>query len=465
MLLITNLTVVTMDARRRILSEGAIVLEAERILAVGKAAELEPRFAGAQQINGRGMLALPGFIDAHVHSDQALLRSIADDQPWRPFLNQFIWPIMAKRTPEDALLSLKLCMLEMIKAGTTCFVDSIIPTRYPFDALAQAVVDTGMRAVLTKYVMPQASFSKQGSRVDTGAILNEEQSFADAEQSIRAWHGGANGRIQVWYGPLTAREPASTCPPEFYWRVSRQAREYGVGITIHLGGERDDAPFFQRVFGLRPVEFAQKNGLVGPNVLLINGNWFDQDEIRILAETDTRLVHSPTANMKMASGIAKIPQMRDAGITIALGCDSGANNNCHDMIREMKAASLLHKISSMDASALPAEAVLEMATIEGARAIGLEDQIGSLEAGKQADIILVDLRQPHSMPVYDPIANLVYTAHGGDVDTVIVAGKILMVNRHLPHVDEEAILSQAQETGQKLLASAGIKVAPTWPIE
>ncbi len=465
MLLITNLTIVTMDARRRILSEGAIVLEGERILAVGKATELEARFAGAQQFDGRGMLALPGFIDAHVHSDQALLRSIADDQPWRPFLNQFIWPIMAKRSPEDALLSLKLCMLEMIKAGTTCFVDSIIPSRYPFDALAQTVADMGMRAVLTKYVMPQASFSKQGSQVDTGDIASEEGSFADAEQSIRAWHGAAGGRLQVWYGPLVPREPAATCPPEFYLRVSRQAKEHGVGITIHLGGEKDDPPFFERVFNVRPVEFARQNGLVGPNVLLINGCWFDQAEIRILADTDTRIVHSPSANMKMASGIADIPLMRAAGVTVALGCDSGANNNCHDMIREMKAASLLHKISSMDARTLPAEAVLEMATIEGARALGREDQIGSLEAGKQADLILVDLRQAHTMPVYDPIANLVYAAHGGNVDTVIVAGRVLMRNRLLLHVDEAAVLSQAQETGQKLLASAGIKVAPTWPIE
>lgn len=465
MLFIHNVIIVTMDARRRIITDGAIVLQGERIAAVGKAAELKSRFPAAENFDGQGMLALPGFIDAHTHSDQAILRSIADDLPWQPFLNERIWRVMAKRSPQDAVLSLKLCMLEMIKAGTTCFVDSIIPLRYPFDELAQTVADMGMRAVLTKYVMPEASFARLGSQIDTGNIQSEEQSFKDARQGIKNWHGAAGGRLLVWYGPLVPREPVSTCPPEFYQKVARQAAETHTGITIHLGAEKEDLPFFKKNFGLRPVEFARQNGLAGPNVLLINGCWFDEEEIRILAETDTKVVHSPSANMKMASGIAKVPQMRAAGVTVALGCDSGANNNCHDMIREMKAASLLHKIAAMDAAALPAEAALEMATIDGARAIGREHELGSIETGKQADIVLVNLRKPHTTPVYDPIANLVYAAHGGDVDTVWVAGRMLMHRRKLLLVDETEIIRQAETTGHELLEKAGIIVTPNWPVE
>jgi 5-methylthioadenosine/S-adenosylhomocysteine deaminase len=298
-----------------------------------------------------------------------------------------------------------------------------------------------------------------------GGIINEDQSFADAREAIFKWHGAADGRLQVWYGPQVPRAPATTCSPEFYARVAHQAAEYATGITIHLGAEADDIPFFEQTFHLKPVEFALMYGMVGSNVLLINGCWFTDDEIRILAETDTRLVHSPSANMKMASGVAKVTRMREAGVTVALGCDSGANNNCHDMIREMKAASLLQKISGMDAHAMPAEAVLEMATINGARAIGRQTTLGSIEPGKQADLILVNMRQPHTQPEYDPIANLVYCAHGGDVDTVLVAGRILMRNRKMIHVDEREILDEAQTRGQALLDSAGIRVTSNWPIE
>jgi cytosine/adenosine deaminase-related metal-dependent hydrolase len=234
---------------------------------------------------------------------------------------------------------------------------------------------------------------------------------------------------------------------------------------MHLGSERADIPFFADNFNLRPAEFAHQNGLTGPNVLLINGCYFNAHEITILAETSTSLVHSPSANMKMASGVARVPEMRAAGVSVALGTDAGANNNCHDMVREMKAAALLHNITRMDAAALTAEDVIEMATIDGARAIDRADKLGSLEAGKQADIILVDLDKPHTTPVYDPIANLVYAAHGGDVDTVIVAGKILMQGRQLVGIDEAAVLGEAQEAGEGLLRRAGMSVAPNWPVE
>ena len=227
----------------------------------------------------------------------------------------------------------------------------------------------------------------------------------------------------------------------------------------------EDMTFIRDEFGMLPAEFAQRYDLVGPNVLLINGCWFNEEEIQILADTDTRLVHSPSANMKMATGVAKVPQMRDAGVTVALGCDGGANNNCNDMIREMKAASLLHNLTMMDPTTLTAEDALEMATIDGARAIGREDELGSLQVGKQADVILVDLQQPHTMPIHDPIANLVYAAHGGNVDTVMVAGKVLMRDREVLVADEAAILEEAQARGAALLERGGIEVAPEWRIE
>jgi len=466
MLLITNVTAVTVDAQRRIVTDAAILVEDERIAEIGKATDLMSRHSDAEQLDGRGMLALPGLIDAHAHSDQALLRGAADDLPWRPYLQEVIWPLLGQRIPEDALISLKLCMLEMIKSGTTCFVDSIVPSHYDFDILAQAVVDMGMRAVLAKYVLPDALFERDASPVVKGEFSAEEESLADAVRGIQAWHGAAGGRLQVWFGPLVPREePPASASPDFYRRISQLAAEHGTGITIHLAGTIDDPPFFEREFGMLPAEFAQRYDLVGPNVLLINGTWFSEEEIPILAETNTRLVHSPSANMKMGEGVAKVPQMRAAGVTVALGCDAGANNNCHDMIREMKAASLLHNVTMMDPTTLTAEDALEMATIDGARAIGREDELGSLQVGKQADVILVDLQQPHTMPIHDPIANLVYAAHGGNVDTVMVAGKVLMRGREVLVADEAAILEEAQARGAALLERGGIEVAPGWPIE
>ena len=465
MMLVTNITAVTVDRRRRIITDAAIVFEEDRILELGKAADLVPRHPDAEPLDGRGMLAVPGLIDAHAHSDQALLRSAADDLPWRPYLEKVIWPLLGLRTSEEALIGLKLCMLEMIKSGTTCFVEPNFSNRYDLDAMAQAVMDMGIRAVFAKYVLPQVELESREGAADKGQLEKEADSLADAERGIRAWHGAAGGRLQIWYGPAMPRETSPTSSPDFYRRVSQLAKEHDTGITYHWGAEEDDMLFIQSEFGMQPAEFAQRHELLGPNVLLINGCWFSEQEIQILAETDTNLVHSPSANMKMATGIAKVPRMRAAGVTVALGCDAGANNNCMDMIREMKAASLLHNVTHMDPTTLTAEDALEMATIEGARAIGRADELGSLEVGKQADLILVDLKQPHTMPIYDPIANLVYAAHGGNVDTVIVAGKVLMQGRKVLVADEEAILGEAQERGQALLERGGIQVAPEWPIE
>jgi len=466
MIFIKDVNAVTLDPKNEIIKNAGIVIDHDRIIDIGKASELTPQYKDVEVIKGRGMLALPGFIDAHSHSDQAILRSFADDMGWKPYLEDFIWPLIGHREQEDALISLKLCMLEMLKSGTTTFVDCMISSRYDFDKLAQAVVDMGMRAVLAKYLMPDSIFSQKEKAINTGEVESEEQSRSDFEQAIKTWNGTAGGRLQVWLGPFVPRgDPAPDIKPDFFHKVSGLAASHNTGITIHFASEREDIQFFQQEYGMQPVEFAQQYGLLGSNVMLINGCQLTEEEIPVLAETDTKIVHSPSANMKMASGIAKIPQMRAAGVTVALGCDAGANNNCLDMIREMKAASLLHNISMMDPKALIAEDVLEMATIDGARAIGQEDEIGSLEVGKQADIILVDLHHPHTMPVHDPVANLVYAAHGGNVDTVIVAGRVLMKNRKVLVVDEEAILAEAEERGHALLKRAGIRVAPEWPIE
>jgi cytosine/adenosine deaminase-related metal-dependent hydrolase len=322
----------------------------------------------------------------------------------------------------------------------------------------------GMRGVLAKIVMDQAALAQQAGVIHPGMLETEERSLADAARALETWNGAGGGRLQVWYGPRVPREPAVACSPDFYRKVATLAAEAGSGVTVHLAGEKEDVTFFQREFGLRPAGFAQAYGLTGPNVLVAMACWISEEEIPILADTGTKIVHCPSANMKLASGVAKVSKLRAAGVTVALGCDSGANNNCLDMIREMKAASLLQDIDAMDPSALTAEDAIEMATIGGALAIGREADLGSLEVGKQADLILVDLHKPHTTPGFDPVANLVYCGHGGDVDTVVVAGRVLMCRREVLVADEEAILEEAERRGRAVLDRAGISVRPAWPV-
>ena len=465
MLLITDVTAITVDARRRIVTDAAIAVDGDRIAEVGKAADLTARYPEADRLDGRGMVAIPGLIDAHVHTPQTLLRGVADDVAWRPFLEEFIWPLQGRFEPEDALASIRLSMLEMLKSGTTCFVDPLVHSRYDVDGLAGAVVDFGLRGVLAKIVMDRAVQAERTGLIHPGMLETEERSLAEAARAFERWNGAGNGRVRIWYGPRVPREPVVACSPEFYRRVAEAARDFRTGITVHLAGEREDVAFFRREFDRLPVEFARDNGLLGPNVLLAWGTHISEREIPILAHSGTPVVSCPQPAMKLGSGIARVPQMRAAGVTVGLGCDSGANNNSLDMIREMKAASLLHDVARLDAAALTAEDVLEMATIDGALCIGLEAELGSLEAGKQADVVLVGLRGAHTTPVFDPVSNLVYAAHGGDVDTVMVAGKVLMRGREVLVADEEQVIEEAEKRGRSVLERAGIEVAPRWPVE
>ena len=465
-LIIDDVIAVTVDATRRIITDAAIAVENDIIVAIGKRDTIAAQFPDADKIiEGRGRIALPGLIDAHAHSPQAMLRGVADDLPWRPYLEDYIWPLQGSYDADDADISLQLCILEMITTGTTCYVDPLVHTRYDFDRQAATIERMGIRAVMAKSVMDQTALAQQVGVINEGMLETEEKSLAEAAQAIEKWHGGANGRIQVWYGPRVPREPATACSPEFYTKVAGLAAEKGVGITVHLAGEKEDLPFFRREYDALPVEFLDRVGMAGSNVLLAMCCWVSEEEIAILKRNDTKVVHCPSANMKMASGVAKVREMRAAGVTVALGCDSGANNNCYDMIREMKAASLLQNIHTMDPVALTAEDALEMATIEGARAVGQADTLGSLEVGKKADVILVNPKQSHAVPNFDIISNLVYTGMGSDVETVIIDGNIVMEDRRLLTGDEDAILAEAEARGHALLDRTGIEVTSLWPIE
>ncbi|HLY82784.1 MAG TPA: amidohydrolase [Acidimicrobiales bacterium] len=444
MLLISDVTAITMDEGRRVIGEAAIAIDGERIVAVDKVAALATRYQAAEVIDGRGMVAIPGLIDTHAHADQSILRGTTDDLHWIPFLRDWIDPYLQRRDPADTVAAYRLSALEMVRSGTTCFLSPNFDPNDDLDTLSEALGEIGLRAVLGRWVEPEAP-------------------LAEAVDVVSRWDGACGGRIRMWFGLMVPRQPGDGYFPEFYRAVASHARDLGTGITYHFCSEIEDAEYYEQTFGLRPAQWALDHGVLGPNVVLINGCWMSRLEVELLAGTGTSLAYSPSATMKMATGITPMPELLAAGVNVSLGTDGGANNNSHDMIREMKAACLLQNVAQRQAGLLTAEDALELATIGGARALGMQDELGSIEAGKRADIVLVDLGRPHTSPVTDPVSNLVYAAHGGDVDTVIIDGRVVMLGGTLSGIDEAAILADAQLASERVRGRITPQRAPKWP--
>jgi cytosine/adenosine deaminase-related metal-dependent hydrolase len=318
-----------------------------------------------------------------------------------------------------------------------------------------------MRGVLAKTVMGLPGYGSAESIMHPGMIEEPETCLREVEDHFRRWNGEANGRIRVWYGARSL----GGCTPKLYTQIAHGAARLGTGVTMHLSEVQEDVRFAQKQFGKMPAEFMDEVGLVGRNVVFAHGVWLAEKEWQILAKKGATVAHCPSSNMKLASGIASVPEMMRTGVNVSLGCDGGPSNNCYDMIREMKTASLLQKARLLDPLVTDAETVLEMATINGAIALGLQKEIGSIEVGKKADLILVRTREPHSMPAVNVVSNLVYSASGEDVDTVIIDGKVVMENRVAKTLDEARILREASERSSKLLKRAGVEIVPKWPVE
>ena len=458
-LLIINGLVVTLDKQRRIIKDGAVAVDGKEIVAIGKTGEITRRHQAEKVIDADGMAVLPGFVDCHVHLAQALIRGCADDVPLIPWLRDYVWVLQGNFTPDDGRASAELAMAEFIRSGTTTFVECMIHHRYGFNGIAEAVDQAGMRAVLSKTLMDTPGYGIEKGIMYEGMIENKDETIRETLEMLRKWHG-YDGRIQVWFGPRTP----GACTPELYREIVELARQHQTGITMHLAEVKDDVDYTKREFGKLPVEFARDVGLVGRNVLLAHTVWLTQGEIEMLAQTETNTVHCPASNMKLGSGIAKIPEMIEAGVSVSLGCDGGPSNNTYDMLREMKIAALLQKVRLGDPARLRAETVLEMATINGARAVGLQHEIGSLEEGKKADIITLKLRRPHLTPLFSLASNLVYSASGADVDTTIVDGKILMQGGQLLTLDEDRVLREAERRAASLMERSGVKLRPSWKI-
>jgi len=445
-----------MDSNRRVIRNGAVRVENDRIVELGKATQVGAHSQAESELDASGMVVLPGLIDTHVHLAQALLRGCADDTSLIDWLQKFVWPLQGNFEAEDGRTSAELCMLEMIKSGTTTFLESLLHSRYGFDGIAESVQKSGMRGFLSKTVMGLPGYGTEKSIMHPGMIEDAETCLHEVESHFKRWDGKANGRIRVWYGARSL----GGCTKELYELIAKGAQELGTGVTMHLSEVQEDVRYAKKEFGMMPAEFMNKVGLAGRNVVFAHGVWLTESEWAILARKGAHVAHCPSSNMKLSSGMASIPEMMNAGVNVSLGCDGGPSNNCYDMMREMKAASLLQKVRTMDPVTMSAGTVLEMATIKGARAVGLERQIGSIEVGKKADLIVVDMRKPHLTPTFNPISNIVYAAEGSDVDTTIIDGKIVMENRVVKTLEEEKVLRIASERAVRLLERVGLNIVP-----
>ena len=434
-LLITGGTVVTMDAAHRVLEDGAVAVRDAVIQAVGPRAALEAQYPHARRIDARGRIVLPGFINTHTHAAMTLLRGVANDMTLEDWLTQRIFPAEKRNVTEDFVVwGTRLAALEMIEGGTTTFADMY----YFEDAAARETKAAGLRGVLGESVIDFPS-------PDSPSV---DQSLALIEKYLARWKDDPLIR------PAVAAHSVYTCSADTLKRSAALARRWNAPLLIHVLETRRERDEIVEKHHMSSVAWLDSLGFLGPDVLAAHCVWVDEADIRLLAARGAGCAHNPSSNAMLASGVAPVPAMLAAGLRVGLGTDSPAgSNNDLNMMEEMDLAAKLQKVSRLDPKALTAWQALEMATIGGARALHWEDQIGSLEPGKQADIILLRAETAHSVPAYDVAAAIVYSMKASDVETVIVAGRVLMENRRTLTLDPASILSKAHEYAAKVRRS------------
>jgi 5-methylthioadenosine/S-adenosylhomocysteine deaminase len=440
-MLIKNGTILTMDEANTVIEDGALLIEGDRIKDVGTSAELAARYEPVAMIDAGGNLVIPGLVNAHTHGLFYLTRGLGMDGTLMDWLAGYIGPFFMQMSEEDAYIGALLSFLENITMGSTLVVDNFYAPgdrKHNADQVARAAEAVGIRAVLARCYVDRPGRAPSGFVERTDDVVNEY------ERLVQAWHNKAQGRLKVWVAPITL----PSCTADSLVRVHELAEHYGVGIHTHCAETLESVEMVRQQHGKPFVRVFDDLGILGPSFHSVHSVWLTESELHLLRDVDAKVIHNPVANMLLAEGIAPVPKMQRLGITVALGTDSP--NNRQDMILAMKSAVLLHRVASLDTGAIAAHDVLRMATIDGARAVGLGDELGSLEVGKKADIVVVDVHKLHSAPLHDPMAALVYSCTGSDVDTVIIDGQVLVEHSKLIFLDEQEILEKAQNLAGNL---------------
>ena len=445
--------IITMDEERRIIQDGAIVIEGSRIAQVGKSADLAD-LAADRVIDATGMVVAPGLVNGHMHISYAhATRGIFPDSLGSSYLPN-VFRLQSVMTAEEEYLTSLLGITELLKYGTTTFIDP--GSTKHLDAGLRAYEQSGCRVMVGDHV------TDMPNPVNL-PVYETDEAIARVERVIRDYNGALDGRVQAWAMPFAP----SASTPRLLQESKRLADENGVSLTLHYNNSAAYVESCLRETGMRPTQYLESLGVLGENVVMSHCIGQDESEVETLARTGTRVVAVPTAAVKSGYGMTSqglLPEMLEAGITAGIGTDAGNNSNLLETNRAMYLIAVLYKDSRRDTTAITAEKALELATIDGARTLGLGDDIGSIEAGKKADVALYETNRAEWATLFNPVNSLVYNADGRSVHTVIVDGRVVVEDHRALFVDEQALISEVQAVGESMLARTGLSFPPPWPI-
>ncbi len=428
--LITAGWVVTLNDAREVFSPGAVAIREEEIAAVGPPADISRQYRAERVLSYPDGLILPGLINAHTHAAMSLFRGLADDLPLEDWLNSHIFPAERHLNREFVYWGAKLAIAEMLLSGTTTFCDMYLFA----DAVARAAVETGIRAVVGEvlYDFPSPNYGPAA------------EGLRFSEELVRAYRG--HPRVSVAIQP----HAVYTCSPDLLQQCGDLAANLRVPLIMHLSETPREVAYCRTSYGATPVKHLYNLGLLTRHLVADHAVVLTEEDMELLAASGAKVAHCPESNMKLASGIAPVTELLAQGVPVGLGTDGCASNNNLDMFQEMDTAAKLQKVHHLDPTALPAAQALALATRGSATVLGLEQEVGSLAPGRKADLVIIDLNQPHLTPLYDPYSHLVYAVGGGDVQTVLVHGRLLVRDRKLLAFDLEETLAKARELARRV---------------
>ncbi len=451
--LLINAIIVTVNKEREILYHGALAIEGNNIADLGESEALVRKYPDAKKITDlNGKIIFPGFINTHNHLFQTLLKGLGDDMVLKDWLATMTFPAATNLTQDDCYQAAMLGCMEGIHSGITTMLDYMYPHNCEMlsDGIVKAFKELGIRGILGRGCMDTG----EQFGVHPGIMQQKEQVEADLRRLFETYHNTENGRIKVWVAPAAMWSNTREML-EMLWKVTN---EYNAGFTVHISETPFDREAAKELHGKVDAELLEELGIVGPNVLMVHCCYLTEKDMEMAKKYDMKISHNVCSNMYLSSGVAPVPELLAKGITCSLGVDGAASNNAQDMVELMKFTALQHKVHTKNPLAMSAEKVLEMATIDGARAIGMEDEIGSLEIGKKADLVIFDpMESPKAIPMHNPVSTLVYSSSLKNITGVIVDGNTIMEHGVILTVpDERAVYTSAQQCAEDLCKRGNI---------
>ena len=444
-LLITNAVVITMDEDQQILRNANVVINRGQIIDVGSSQSVLGNYSAKQTIDAKDMLMIPGLINTHTHIFQTFLRGARQDLPAIEWLHTAIDPSVPNLGPEETYFSTLIGCLESIRGGTTTLLESNYANPYPklADDVIRAFKDSGVRGIFARGILDMGDLHKD-------IIQPLDAEFEDIERLINKFN--SDEMISIWIAPYTIMSTSK----EAFLRAREMANRYKTHITVHAATP-STIDGSKALYGMGDIEWEASIGFLGPDVLSVHCCApLGKNELTILKEFDVKISHNPVSNCYLGEGIAKVTDMLEEGLCVALASDGPGSNNNQDMMAVMKTAALLQKVVHSDPTAVTAQKVLEMATIDGARAIGQQDELGSIEIGKRADLVLINMDLPNTCFGYDPVGSIVYSATQENIDTVIINGKVVLQGRQFVSIDQSAIIDKAKPIAKRFLERSGL---------